>query len=339
MSQDRITFDKFKHTCRSCKLKQECPDAVLLNVCGKYSFRGNRAKGSNGGKPMGAITEDIGKLPSKMFVEKCKDTDCRYFRATGCIDNCARGEYGNPDCHYEFLTEDEAKNKGQKKLAKALDKILELECQEFECEYFSPRSASEDNCGLAAFGDPECILNKKIIVKSIASGQSELKADKIPKPGSDAQETTGKRKYKITCRSCNKYKKPECIARYGRYETDGLGIRATCDNYKRSGGRNTEKPKCDRTDCVYYMKSSKSWDNCSIAGFANDKCDYNQRSHTKMGPKASEPENIIESMPGQKPLPYAVMLTHEPTLSELVKILQAFLTDTGLEIVIRPSSK
>lgn len=122
------------------------------------------------------------------------------------------------------------------------------------------------------------------------------------------------------------------------------------------GSASRAPKRCDKKDCVYYAKGSKTGDNCNIGAFGLDKCEYMLRQNTNMKAEVSDQtfkkakefsikikktiaqENEIEPKQGEN-LPYSVLITRKPTLSELVKILQVLLTDTGLEITIRPANK
>jgi hypothetical protein len=99
------------YTCKSCRSFQVCSDKnklpEKLKPCALYQLKGNRQKKN---KTMTDILADIKTLGKNDIIDKCSDTDCRYYRSSGCTDNCARGAYGHPDCPNEFLTEDEKKS-------------------------------------------------------------------------------------------------------------------------------------------------------------------------------------------------------------------------------------
>jgi hypothetical protein len=99
------------YTCKSCRSFQVCSDKnklpEKLKPCALYQLKGNRQKKN---KTMTDILSDIKTLGKNDVIDKCAETDCRYYRTSGCTDNCARGAYGHPDCPYEFLTEEEKKS-------------------------------------------------------------------------------------------------------------------------------------------------------------------------------------------------------------------------------------
>jgi hypothetical protein len=85
------------------------PSSASLRCCGSSVFNQPTTvkKKIQKMRPQADIERDIKGLPGKDLIDKCKDEHCKYYRSAGCSDNCARGEYGNPDCHYEFATEEE----------------------------------------------------------------------------------------------------------------------------------------------------------------------------------------------------------------------------------------
>ncbi len=74
------------------------------------------------------------------------------------------------------------------------------------------------------------------------------------------------RPYRKTCKSCNKYQKPDC-PRFENPESTGYGTDKICEHYYRAGGRNIKKPvivsistaiKCKEESCKYYDARLKS---------------------------------------------------------------------------------
>jgi len=102
------------NTCKEHKFIRNGNPAVVLperfetgKVPAGWGIKPTTVKKKGPAKTSASIMSDINNLPGKDLVEKCNDDHCKYYRATGCLDNCARGEYGNPDCHYVFETEEE----------------------------------------------------------------------------------------------------------------------------------------------------------------------------------------------------------------------------------------
>jgi len=103
-------------TCENHKFIRNANPAVILperfetgKVPAGWGLIPTTVKKKGPAKTSANIMSDILNLPGKDLIEKCTDDHCKYYRATGCLDNCARGEYGNPDCHYVFETEEERK--------------------------------------------------------------------------------------------------------------------------------------------------------------------------------------------------------------------------------------
>jgi hypothetical protein len=163
------------------------------------------------------------------------------------------------------------------------------------------------------------------------------------------------RKYKITCKSCNKYNSDICY-RKTSYEHDGI---EPCESYKRSGGKpaKTENVgeaasidtviQCKEGGCKYYDEKLKS--RCS-RGDDPENCLHYEFQPIELRRQESKPKNLsgipnlklerskpdkVEKQHTHKEKPaFSCRIPTEPLMS-FSEFLEAIKTQ-GFEIVIRP---
>lgn len=163
------------------------------------------------------------------------------------------------------------------------------------------------------------------------------------------------RKYKITCKSCNKYNRDNCYSK-ASYEHDGI---EPCENYKRSGGKPAKvenvsesasidtATQCKECGCKYYDEKLKS--RCS-RGDDPENCLHYEFQPVELRRKGSESKNLsgIPNLKLERSKPENSEKTHthkekpafscplpiEPLMS-FSEFLEAIKTQ-GFEIVIRP---